>query len=79
METTFKTILEKFADSPQAFDLFRVTASKKAVDISPNILRKLGRIYNLQFYKLDGMTMCSRRELAKVIMENSEKVLLGKK
>ena len=53
-------------------DLFRISRSKKLVDLSPNTIRKLHREFGLRIYFSGGASWVSRSELEAVIRANAK-------
>jgi hypothetical protein len=49
-------------ETPQSFDLFRLTKSKAAVDLAPNTLRKFNA-QGLAFYRRGRAVFVSKAEL----------------
>jgi hypothetical protein len=55
-----------------SLDLFRISRSKKLVDLSPNSIRKLHRECGLRIYFSGGASWVSRSELEAVIRAHAK-------
>jgi uncharacterized protein (DUF2461 family) len=55
------------ATAVNSLDLFRISRSKKVVDLSPNTIRKLHRECGLRIYYSGGASWVSKSELEALI------------
>jgi hypothetical protein len=63
---------EPLFGSVNSLDLFRISRSKKRVDLSPNTIRKMHRECGLRIYFSGGASWVSRSELEAVIRAHAK-------